>query len=261
MIEVEHWRDGRTIRLAESRGGTRVTLHPSENLIRPAKVPWPVPELLQKYSASLRFRGATEEDDNAAREALGYYCDLQSLNSEDAITWGFVGPLIYDEPLRLTVCRRLFDALALPSPRAASVWLWRRVPHPEKPESSGGPEIDIGLLTDEVLVLGEAKWNSPLGIRQGIAGDRTQLDLRVAYLDRLVTKSTPHLSRRVVLGIDRSGDLLQAGMTSGDAEVFNISWTDIAEFYPENLKTELLAYMGWRLAHCRRAPTSRRLSD
>jgi len=81
------------------------------------------------------------------------------------------------------------------------IWLWRRIPHPEKPASNGVPEIDFGIETEECLVLGEAKWNSRLGVGQGVARDRNQFDLRVAYcsdLGRRVLRSVRHW---IVLGV------------------------------------------------------------
>jgi len=51
------------------------------------------------------------------REYLGYYCDLQSLNSEDALTWSVFGPLIHGPaPRRLEFVRSLFTELGLPCP-------------------------------------------------------------------------------------------------------------------------------------------------
>jgi hypothetical protein len=100
MIEGEHWDKGRSIFLAGSASGIWVTAHPLENLVRPARGPWPTPELLQKFNARGRFRGKTPEDDAAARSGLGYFCDLQSLNSEDALTWSVFGPLIYSSPVK-----------------------------------------------------------------------------------------------------------------------------------------------------------------
>ncbi len=94
MRTVADWH-GTTIRLAESSSGVLVTSHAGANLVRGSTRPWPTPEILQKSTASLRFRGATEEDDKLARSELGYYCDLQSLNSEDAITWSVLGTACY----------------------------------------------------------------------------------------------------------------------------------------------------------------------
>lgn len=169
MFSVDHWQEPKQVLLAESKSGVRVARHPLDNLVNGIDSPWPQPEVLQKFYASERFIGRTQEDDRVAREGLGYYCDLQSLNSEDAVTWSFFGTLAYMPSLdRKRVCAGLFKRMGLPAPdEQVVVWLWRRIPHPEKPESGGGPEIDFGLMSRDSLVLGEAKWNSPLGTGQG----------------------------------------------------------------------------------------------
>jgi hypothetical protein len=92
MREIEHWNNTTVVRVAESTGGVLVTTHPDHNMVK-AVTPWPTPELLQKYYASSRFEGRTSEDKSAAESGLGHYSDLQSLNSEDAVTWSFFGGL------------------------------------------------------------------------------------------------------------------------------------------------------------------------
>ena len=95
MKQIPDWAAAATVTVAESAGGVLATIDPFANLLRAGVSPWPPSELLQKLYGSDRWRGKTEEDDRLARAALGHYSDLQSLNSEDAITWSFFGPLIY----------------------------------------------------------------------------------------------------------------------------------------------------------------------
>src|SRR5512137_2876272 len=144
MREIEHWSGTGTVTVAESAGGTLATIDPLANLVRGGVSPWPAPELLQKLYASERWVGKTDVDDGSARASLGHYCDLQSLNSEDAITWSFLGPVIYGSRAdRLQFVAALLGRLGLSAPTNATVWLWRRIPHPEKPASNGGPELDF----------------------------------------------------------------------------------------------------------------------
>ena len=169
MKQIEHWSGRGTIDVAQSAGGVLATVDPLANLVRGSVSPWPTPELFQKLYASDRWHGKTDEDDQASRACLGHYCDLQSLNSEDAITWSFFGGLIYGRAeWRTAFASCLMEELNFPPPRDLAIWLWRRVPHPEKPSAPGGPEIDFGILTECCLVLGEAKWNSPVAIGQGV---------------------------------------------------------------------------------------------
>lgn len=117
MKSIEHWSGEGSIEVAENVGGVLATVDPFANLIRGGVSPWPPPELLQKLHASERWRGKTLEDDRRVREYLGYYCDLQSLNSEDALTWSVFGPLIHGPaPRRLEFVRSLFTELGLPCP-------------------------------------------------------------------------------------------------------------------------------------------------
>jgi len=69
-------------------------------------------------------------------------------------------------------------------PETAHVWLWRRLPHPDT-LVPGGPEIDFGIQTPRTLVLGEAKWRSPIGSAQGKHGDKDQIQLRVRILSKV----------------------------------------------------------------------------
>jgi hypothetical protein len=48
-------------------------------------VPWPPPPVVQKLYESRQSRAFAEPELAAAIEVLGFYSDLQSLNSEDAI--------------------------------------------------------------------------------------------------------------------------------------------------------------------------------
>jgi len=252
MRKVKHWSSGNDVDLAESKSGVLVTTNPLDNLVRYAVAPWPTPELLQKFSKSLRFRGATDEDEEAACSGLGFYCDLQSLNSEDAVTWSVFGNLAYlDDDRRLAVTNRLLALLGHePLQDPPLCWLWRRVPHPEKPESSGGPEIDFGILGSTVLILGEAKWNSPIGMGQGINKDRSQIDLRVAYCDKFARKALPDVRTFIILGVARNKEVFDSPPTPLPIQVhFKIlTWDDIIKCFEceHDLYDELCAYLRWR---------------
>ncbi len=106
---INPWLEDRTISLAESRGGVLVTTHPDDSMVRTCS-PWPTPELLQKYYASSKFEGCTGKDSEAATSGLGHYTDLQSLNSEDAVTWSVFGSLAYaPASTRLSVFNRILE--------------------------------------------------------------------------------------------------------------------------------------------------------
>jgi len=255
--QIEGWSGRAVLDVAESAGGVLATVDPLANLIRRDISLWPAPELIQKLYASERWNGKTPEDDRAARQSLGYYCDLQSLNSEDAITWSFFGPLMYGPvEWRHHFATVLFEAIGLQAPRSVAIWLWRRIPHPEKPASTGGPEIDFGLRSESCLVFGEAKWNSPVGVRQGIAKDRTQLDLRLAYCGGLGPRALPGVRRWAVLGVGRSDDVLGT-VEQGSVIVHNTSWKQLVDFMPVLLRPELEQYLTWKERYSTSRPTKR----
>jgi len=219
---------------------------------------------MQKFYASSRFRDRTAADGEAATARLGHYCDLQSLNSEDAVTWTFFGNLAYSPPSqRRDVLNRLLARIGLsPDPEEPLCWLWRRVPHPEKPDSNGGPEIDFGFQTSNTLVLGEAKWNSTLGKGQGIAGNRTQLYLRAKYCDELARRALPSVTRHIVLGVGRTANVFigtDLEISTG-ATVAQISWADVADAFPPDVARELRQYLAWKDRYST-AATSRETSN
>jgi hypothetical protein len=68
-----------------------VVAHPFDNLIRTGCQPWLAPEIVQKLYQSRQVRAFTGEDLKRCRSGIGFYCDLQSINSEDSITWSVFG--------------------------------------------------------------------------------------------------------------------------------------------------------------------------
>jgi hypothetical protein len=260
MRLIDHWSGQGSLAVAESKSGVLVTINPYDNLVTTGVSPWPTPEVLQKLYASDRFKGKTPEDDAAARQALGHYSDLQSLNSEDAVTWSVIGPLIYGPPdWKQYFATRLLAQLNLPTPKAVALWLWRRIPHPEKASSTGGPEIDFGLLTDSCAVLGEAKWNSGLGQGQGVGGNRSQLDLRLAYCASMGAKAIPGIRHWAVLGVGRTADVLDPrGVVAAGCETVgrhNVLWHELADCLPPGLATEVHQYLRWKEVHSSKKST------
>jgi hypothetical protein len=97
MAHIQDWR-GREIEVARSRGGVLALANVWDNLISTGVRPWPAPELIQKIYQSRQVRAFADEELHAATAKLGFYSDLQSLHSEDAITWSVFGPVIYAPP-------------------------------------------------------------------------------------------------------------------------------------------------------------------
>lgn len=85
--------NGRTVSVARSKGGVKAVSHPYDNLVRTGIANWPPPEIVQKLYKSRQSRAFEGKDLETATSGLGYYCDLQSLHSEDAITWSVFGTI------------------------------------------------------------------------------------------------------------------------------------------------------------------------
>jgi len=253
METIMNWR-GESIQVARSKGGTLAVVDPFDNLIRAGIRPWPPPEILQKLYQSRQVRAFDGQDREAVTRTLGFYSDLQSLHSEDAITWSVFGPLAYaDADYRTRFVKSLLEHQRLPVSNGATptVWLWRRIPHPDT-LVSGGPELDVGIQTDEVVVFGEAKWLSGLGQAQGKNGNKNQITLRAEFFERYGAAMFPSASHYVVLGLSLDGSLVEdVDMDVGSATLHfrSTTWESACSIDGHPTSGELRAYLDWKLSH------------
>ena len=106
------------------------------------------------------------------------------------------------------------------------------------------------------MILGEAKWNSPIGARQGINRDRTQLDLRLKYFERFAPLALPAVRRYIVLGIGRKPEIfsLLSAASDSSAKVLSLAWADVIQCLPSPLREESEQYVVWKEAHGSAAP-------
>jgi hypothetical protein len=246
--------NGRQIPVARTRGGVIVVLDPSDNLVRGGVVPWPPPEVVQKAYQSRQVRAFDAVTSGRATSKWGFYSDLQSLHSEDAITWSVFGPLVYSEPsTRSRFVAALLKLLELHvrQEEPAHVWLWRRIPHPDT-IVSGGPEIDVGIHVGDTIVYGEAKWRSIVGRQQGKAGDKDQIQLRREFCQTVGQKLYPEARRFIVLGIAQDASLVQNGDTRcGNVDVYlrSLSWNQLVSVEEHPHQAELRRYLAWKSEH------------
>jgi hypothetical protein len=184
------------------------------------------------------------------RPTAGGYTPLQSINSEDAITWSFFGPLKYGPAAtRAGFLRWLFARLDMAADdTVATIDLWRRIPHPEKP-SAPGPELDALLHGDRSVVFVEAKWGSPEGIGQGPAGTATQMQLRRDFLERYGRRVYGD-RRFMVVGVVLA-DPIEAAPPQDSEHVATrtIRWEELAEFPGHPAHDQLAAYLAWKRKH------------
>jgi len=247
MEQIKDWR-GNPIEIATSKGGVIAVADPWNNVIRTNVRPWPPPELIQKIYQSRQIRAYAEQKRATAK--LGFYSDLQSLHSEDAITWSFFGPIAYTKPsIRAAFVRELLTLIEVPGSSSNScVWLWRRLPHPDT-LVPGGPEIDFGVQTDDVFLLGEAKWRSSVGAAQGVNHDKTQMDLRREFCQKYGPKLLSGTHRFVILGVSWRGGIAPRADTETDGVALHVrdtTWAAVANISSHPCADEVRQYLHWK---------------
>ena len=239
-LTIQNWKS-QEIKSAKSRGGKLAVLDYRDNLIIPKKTIWPHPDILKKLYKSNRISAFHELDQKKLKEKLGFYCDLQSLRSEDAITWSIFGTLqLFDEEKRVEFLNSLFTLLELDLKASqCTIQCFMRIAHPDT-LVSGGPELDFFILTDSAIILGESKWRSKIGEGQGKSGRKNQLQLRSEYLEKYGKKIFTSQKTQLVL---------LTGITSYETNYNNIksiTWEEVCKATNHPLKEEISKYYSWK---------------
>jgi hypothetical protein len=245
-MKMKDW-NGHEIPCAHSKGGVTVVSHPFDNLIRTDCNPWPPAEIVQKLYQSRQIRAFEEDNLTACTSGVGYYCDLQSIHSEDAITWSVFGTAARaPQPVLEAWLVDLFKLIDLPEVQTerAEVFLWRRIPHPDN-LVPGGPEIDLGISTTNAIILGEAKWLSNVGATQGKEKDKDQIQLRGEYLKKYAEIIYPTRTQLAVLGISLFPDAMTDNTPEGIA--FRCTtWEGICALSSHPFALEVQRYFNWK---------------
>jgi predicted RNase H-like nuclease len=233
--------------LARSRGGVSVVCDFGDNLIRDDRQPWPPPPVVQKLCRQSRaFDG---EELAAATRVLGFYSDLQSLNSEDAITWSYFAPFLAETPeSRAAFLNWLLEEVGLgelAGSERCGIDLWRRIPHPDRPTSSGGPELDVVLDGDLAVVFCEAKWRSKEATSQGISGTKTQLQLRRDFLDVIGPRVYGDRGF-VVCGVVLDDPLAVEPPDAHGVYTASVTWDQLARYGRHPAGDEFARYLAWK---------------
>ena len=257
METITDW-NGVPMLVGRSKGGVIAAAEPLRNLMRVDLAPWPPAEVVQKLYESRQSRAFAPPDLDCVTSTLGFYSDLQSLHSEDALTWSCFGPLIYgDSNCRKEFVEALFARLAIPSGPVADarLWLWRRIPHPDT-RVPGGPEVDVGIQTETCLLFGEAKWLSGVGARQGVARDKDQIQLRREFFEKYGQRLYPSVRHFGVLGLSHLGDMIptsltrQLGGSGGALYMCDLRWEELVSL-PHPRRDELKRYLEWKRSRSR----------
>jgi len=169
---------------------------------------------------------------------------------EDAITWSVFGTVSRADPEKREVwVKDLLSLLDLTHVSAvrAEIYLWRRIPHPDT-LVPGGPEIDFGILTENAVIFGEAKWQSGVGKVQGKRKDKDQIQLRVEFLSKYAGRIFPHLPIRVVVGVSLFPDTFSADI-SQDVTFRSTTWEKVCGLECHPLHEEVGRYFRWKRTH------------
>ncbi len=235
---------GREINLFETISKVQVTASPFDNLMSTKQAPWPSPEIIQK----LFQRGRPPSFDGLSPDwPLGYYCDMQSLHSEDAITWSVFGTLSrFSEDDRSAWIKGFLKLTPFEDSTAEDVEisLWRRVPHPDT-NAMGGPEIDVLILTKNIILLLETKWHSNIGRGQGRNGGENQISLRKKFLEKHGEFVFGEKRKRGIVILSLTGNKPEGNPPSDG--IHHISWKKICEIKAHPLAEEVINYYNWKL--------------
>jgi hypothetical protein len=246
--QIADW-NGREITLARSFGGVAAVADFSDNLIRDKRLPWPPPQVVQKLYESRQSRAFAPGELEAVTRVLGFYSDLQSLNSEDAITWSYFGPLLAEPPearaALLNWLLREIDLTELAASERCGIDLWRRIPHPDRPTASGGPELDVVLDGDRAVVFCEAKWRSSEGTDQGVEGTKGQLQLRRDFLGGIGPRVYGERGF-VVCGVILDDPLAQTPPDANGVHTASVTWRQLAAYPEHPCGGEFARYLAWK---------------
>ena len=245
-FEVADW-NKRTVQAAQSRGGVVALADFSENLVRVDNLPWPPPAIVQKLFRSIHETTAfSEEARSLLTSKLGFYTNLQSLHSEDAITWSFFGPLIAAPAVvRTDFLNWLLRHLGLQAnEKGCGIEIWRRIPHPDN-RGMGGPEIDFLIQGSNTVLVGEAKWRSGEGTGQGVNRDKSQLQLRSEFCSDLAHAIFGNL-KFLVLEIYWKSPLGTTFSCDTNAILRSISWEELTTWSEHPRASEFRLYFEWK---------------
>jgi hypothetical protein len=252
MGQIPDWL-GNSVDVATSKGKVLAIAAPWRNVIRTGIRPWPAPELIQKVYKSRQDRAYTGAEHEIATANLGFYSDLQSLHSEDAITWSVFGPIVYAPPsIRCTFVRELLTLINVQgSASNTNVWLWRRIPHPDD-LVPGGPEIDFGIQTDDVFLLGEAKWRSAIAAAQGVNRNKDQMALRQEFCEKYGHRLFAEVRHFVILGLSSKGGMvspIDRPLLGASLHVRDTTWEAVVRIASHPCAEEVRQYLRWKTQH------------
>lgn len=253
--------NGYEMEVVQSRKGVLAACLHHRNLIQRASAVGESADLIQKLVRSKHLADFDPADRRKLREILGFYCDLQSLHSEDAITWSVAGTVAHSEKAaRVAWTRELFDLIGLRCGEVehSEIALWRRVAHPQCLHEHG-PEIDFSVITESTVLLVECKWTGKVEGRQGRYKDKDQIEMRVEFLKRY-GRTISCLERgsclpafkylAVLLLAPRKMPVEKKWMARG-IDIRTATWQEVCAMKSHPWAEEVARYYQWKHGHTR----------
>lgn len=240
VTTMKDW-NGEEIEIAKSKGGKICVCNYEDNLIIPNNSICPHPDIVKKLYKSKHSEDFDERAFSELSKKLGFYCDLQSLRSEDAITWSAFGTLSYfPKSSQVQFINSLLEKIDETSQvNDCSIRLWTKIAHPDT-LVSGGPELDFLIVGDKLVLFGESKWMSKVAKGQGKKKDKDQVQLRTEFLQKYGKQIFPKADRLLVL------------IVSVEPEEQNdycsyINWETVCKEIQHPLGNEIGRYYSWKM--------------
>lgn len=242
-IEIieKNW-NGKPIRVVRSKGKKLAVVDYKDNLVIPSKSIWPHFDILKKIYKSNHEK---DFDNPEVKQELGFYCDLQSLASEDAITWSVFGTLNYfSKEEKIKFIKSLSKHLNLKCEiNDCLISLWTKIMHPDT-KKLGGPELDFLIISDSVVLLGESKWGSKISENQGKNKNKDQIQLRLDFKKQYAEKIFKDKTCYVLLVVKDELDLNK--FRNIYKECLISSWEIICRELEHPLGDELSKHYKWK---------------
>jgi hypothetical protein len=226
-----------------------------DNVLRGDVSPWPPHALYDQVIGYVARRDHFDTDDAVALAAHlgGRISKVQSVNSEDAVTFSWFGTLaVASTSVRSAVVQWLYSRIGLATTASdPAIDQWVRVFHPNAPGSSRGPELDARVDDANALIYVEAKWSAGIGTGRGSTGGvpDDQIVLRRDSLrnDPLLRGDTRALA---VLGVSET----RTDVTKWDEGHTNerpvtvawLTWDELAECPAHPFAGEFRRYLDWK---------------
>ncbi len=275
MKKITNW-NGEIVEVAGSRGsGVIGFMNYEDNLVIPGRLRdsnnlfypwWPYPDILTKLEQSNHIRDYQKNDIWDLRRHLGFYCDLQSVNSEDAITWSVFGSLnCFHMNERLGFYNELLKRIGYEDANEKTCFIrnWQRIGHPDTfylgtdrtvshspgirtilqlSKKTSVPELDLMIISENFVVFGEAKWGGDIARNQGVNKDKDQLEIRLEYFNTL-GKTLFSDKEQVLLFVNIDGEV----ETKIKDELKIITWAELCNEFKHPLQDELKRYYDFKL--------------